>query len=272
MEDGETGRRVRANQNLFATVPSHRAFMTSRKRLLPMIAPAAFLAALLAACSGEPADPRTEAAETVAGWAAPPRVEAVTRTASGLTVSGQASPGARVVLRGGDGLAFAASADDAGRFDIRMSAPAGDVLLTPETQTGQDAAPAPERLLIIAGGQGPMAMLAPGAPSRRLDGSGALGSVDSDGRMLALSGRGPAGQPVRLSLNGRPAAMPTADSAGRWTAVVGPAGAGRIAVGEAAYDYPGAVEGGAGAARAGAGWSIGWSIPAGGRQTTWLPD
>lgn len=242
--------------------------MTSRKRLLSWIAPLT----LLAACSDERADPKTGAAEAATGWAAPPRVEAVRRTPSGLTVTGQASPGARVVLRGGDGMAFAASADDAGRFDIRMVAPSGDVLLTPETQTGQDSAPAPEQLLIVAGGQGPIAMLAAGAPSRRLDGDGALGSVDSDGRMLALSGRGPAGQPVRISLNGRPAAMPTADAAGRWTAVVGPSGATRIGVGEAAFDYPGAVEVGSGASRAGSGWRIGWSIPAGGRQTTWLPD
>ena len=242
--------------------------MTSRKRLpwglvLPIF---------LAACSGERSRPDADMAQAGAGWSAPPRVETVARTAGGLMVSGHAAPGARVVLRGADGMAFAASADDRGRFDIRMTAPAGDVMLTPETPTGQDSAPAPEQLLLIAGGQGPIAMLAAGAPSRRLDGSGALGSVDSDGRMLALAGRGEPGQPVRVSLNGRPAAMPTPGPDGRWTAIVGPAGAGRIAVGDAAYDYPGAADGGPGASRAGAGWRIAWQVPAGGRQTTWLPD
>lgn len=250
-------------------VPSHRAFMPSRKRLPTLILPLA----LLAACSAEGPAPASTPGEPASGWATPPRVEAVTRTRGGLTVTGQASPGARVVLRGADGMAFAASADDTGRFDIRMSAPAGDLLLTPETQTGQDAAPAPEQLLIVAGGQGPIAMLAPGAASRRLDRTGMLGAVDSDGRMLALSGRAPAGEGVRITLDGRPSAAPAADGDGRWSAIVGPStGAARLGVGAESYDYPGPGEATARAMRAGAGWRLAWPVPAGGRQSTWLPD
>ena len=250
-------------------VPSHRTFMPSRKRLPSLIASLGFLAA----CTGERPDPAAAPDQTVSAWSTPPRVETVIRTAGGLTVSGQAAPDARVVLRGADGAAFAASADAAGRFDIRMNAPAGDVLLTPETQTGQDAAPSPERLLILAGGQGPMAMLSPGAASRRLDGAGLLGAVDSDGRMLALSGRGPAGEAVRITLDGRPAAVATADAAGRWSAVVGPStGPARLGVGAGLYDYPGAGDSDAGAVRAGRGWRLTWSVPAGGSQSTWLPD
>lgn len=243
--------------------------MPSRKRLPSLIA----LLTLLGACSGEPSGPEATPGEGQAGWAAPPRIESVSRTAGGLTVSGHAAPNARVVLRGVDGAAFAASADGVGRFDIRMTAPAGDLLLIPETQTGQDAAPAPERLLILANGQGPMAMLAPGAASRRLDGAGLLGAVDSDGRMLALSGRSTAGQEVRVTLNGRPAAVATTAADGRWSAVVGPAGGpARIGVGARVYDFPG--EGGVDgqAARAGEGWRLSWAVPVGGRQTTWLPD
>ena len=243
--------------------------MPPRKRLPSLIAPLA----LLAACSGERPDPASASVETVSAWSTPPRVEAVARTASGLTVSGRAAPGARVVLRGADGTAFAASADDSGRFDIRMSAPAGDILMTPETQTGQDAAPAPERLLILAGGQGPIAMLAPGVAARRLDGAGALGAVDSDGQMLALSGRGAAGQPVRITLDGRPTAVATADAEGRWSAVVGPsAGAARLGVGASLYDYPGPGGATPDATRAGQGWRVTWQVPAGGRQSTWLSD
>lgn len=243
--------------------------MPSRKRLLSLIAPLA----LLAACSGEQTDAARPQGDAVAGWATPPRVESVMRTGGGLTVSGQAAPGARVVLRGADGMAFAASADDTGRFDIRMSAPAGDVLLTPETQTGQDAAPAPERLLILAGGQGPIAMLAPGAASRRLDGAGALGAVDSDGRMLALSGRASPGESVRITLNGQPGAVAQANSRGHWTAAVGPAnGSARLGVGVRIYDFPGGDGAGPQAARAGQGWRLSWDVPAGGRQVTWLPD
>ena len=260
---------MRANQDLSNLDPSHRAFMSSRKRLLSLIAPLA----LAAACSGERTDPAQPAREAEAGWATPPRITAVIQTANGLTASGQAGPGARVVLRGADGMAFAASADDNGRFDIRMRRPAGDVLLTPETQTGQDAAPAPERLLILAGGQGPMALLTPGAASLRLDGAGALGAVDSDGRMLALSGQASPGETVRITLNGRPGAVVRADAGGRWTAAVGPStGAARLGVGPRLYEFPGDGGAAAQAARSGAGWRLAWQVPAGGRQVTWLPD
>jgi hypothetical protein len=243
--------------------------MPSRKRLPSLMIPLA----LLAACSDGRTDQAQPARVAAAGWAAPPRIDAVRRTTSGLTVSGLAGPGARVVLRGADGMAFAASADDAGRFDIRMSAPTGDVLLTPETQTGQDAAPAPDRLLILAGGQGPMALLAPGAASLRLDGAGALGAVDSDGRMLALSGLAPVGSTVRITLDGRPGAVAQADARGRWRATVGPStGPARLGVGTHVYEFPGDGGATAQAVRSGAGWRLAWDVPAGGRQVTWLPD
>lgn len=244
--------------------------MPSRKRLLSSIVPLA----LLAACSNARTDQAQPKGETTIGWAAPPRIDTVRRTPSGgLTVSGRAGPGARVVLRGADGMAFAASADDAGRFDIHMGAPTGDVLLTPETQTGQDAAPAPERLLILGGGQGPMALLAPGAASVRLDGAGALGAVDSDGRVLALSGQAQAGSSVRVTVDGRPGAVAQADAVGRWTAVVGSStGPARLGVGSQVYDFPGDGGATAQAVRSGAGWRLVWDVPAGGRQVTWLPD
>lgn len=243
--------------------------MPSRKRLPSLIA----LLTLLGACSGEASGPETTPGEGQAGWAAPPRIESVSRTAGGLTVSGHAAPNARVVLRGADGAAFAASADGGGRFDIRMTAPAGDLLLIPETQTGQDAAPAPERLLILGDGQGPIALLTPGAASVRLDGAGALGAVDSDGRFLALSGQAQAGSSVRITVDGRPGAVAQADAGGRWTAVVGSStGPARLGVGPRIYDFPGDGGATAQAARSGAGWRLAWEVPAGGRQITWLPD
>jgi len=249
--------------------PSHRTFMPSRKRLLSSIMPLA----LLAACSNARTDQAQPKGETAIGWAAPPRIDTVRRAPNGLTVSGRAGPGARVVLRGADDMAFAASADDAGRFDILMGAPRGDVLLTPETQTGQDAAPAPERLLILGDGQGPIALLTPGAASVRLDGAGALGAVDSDGRFLALSGQAQAGSSVRITVDGRPGAVAQADAGGRWTAVVGSStGPARLGVGPRIYDFPGDGGATAQAARSGAGWRLAWEVPAGGRQITWLPD
>lgn len=244
--------------------------MTPGKPLLLLLASLG----LAAACSQRPADaPPATASEALSGWAQPPRIQTVTRAQGAVTVTGLAAPGARIVLRGADGAAFAASTDEAGRFDIRIGAPDHDLLLIPETQTGQDAAPAPERLLIVGGAQGPVVMLAPGSAGRRLDGAGALGAVDSDGRMLALSGRAQPGQSVSVTLNGRAVAVAQADATGHWSAVAAPAGGpARLEVGGSVYDYPGEDGAGAIAARAGAGWRLAWDVPSGGRQVTWLPD
>lgn len=243
--------------------------MPSRKRLSLLIAGLV----LAAGCSGERADPARTPQAAPSGWAIPPQISTVTRAAGGLTVSGHAGPNARVVLRGADDAAFAASADETGRFDIRMNPPAGDALLTPETQTGQDAAPAPERLLVLNGGQGPIALLTPGGGSVRLDGSGPLGAVDSDGRMLALSGQAAPGESVRVTIGGRVSIQVQADASGRWTATGGGGpGAVSVTVGERAYDYPGEAGASTQATRAGAGWRLAWAGPGGARQVTWLPD
>ena len=143
-----------------------------------------------AACSPsstpEPAEPRD--APSATAWTRPPLIRAVRRTSDALVFIGQAEPGARVVLRSDTGPAHAAAADDRGHFEIRMAPPAGDLLLRPETQVGQDSAPSPDLLLIVDGGRGPMAVLRAGGPTRRLDRAPALGAVDSDGRIQHRDG------------------------------------------------------------------------------------
>lgn len=231
---------------------------------------------LLAACSPS-AEPQTAEAraETAAGWTRPPEIASVRRGQGALIFSGQAEPGARVVLRSETGAAYAAAADDAGRFEIRMAPPRDDLLLNPETQVGQDAAPSPDRLLILAGGRGPIVILRAGGPSRRLDPAPALGAVDSDGRMRLASGRSPAGAaPILVQVGGESGRV-TPDSAGRWRLVLTPsAGADEIRVGDARFIWPG--EGAAvapvGVARAGDGWRVIWTGPGDARQATWLPD
>ncbi|MDQ3124558.1 MAG: hypothetical protein M3Q74_03015 [Pseudomonadota bacterium] len=233
-----------------------------------------------AACS-PPAPAEEENARvptTAGGWTRPPMIRSVQRIPGGLIFSGQAEPGARVVLRSDSGPAHAAAADAQGRFEIRMTAPAGDLLLRPETQVGQDAAPAPERLLIVAGGRGPVVILRAGGATRRLDRAPPLGAVDSDGRMRLVSGRSAAaGPPIDLQAGGESGRV-TPDASGRWSLVLTPsAGPDEIRVGGRAFIWPGEGAGGGGDAgaqveRAGAGWRVVWSGPAGGRQTTWLPD
>lgn len=230
-----------------------------------------------AGCS-PPATPESEtprARTSVEGWTRPPTIETVRRAPTGLIFVGQSEPGARVVLRSDSGPAHAASADSQGRFEIRMEAPAVDLLLRPETQVGQEAAPSPERLLIVAGPQGPVAMLTAGGGTRRLDAAPALGAVDSDGRLRLLSGSGsPGGPPIEVQA-GNETGRVTPDASGRWSLVLTPSsGPEEIRVAGQAFIWPGdrtddtafQVE------RSGAGWRVVWRGPAGGRQTTWLPD
>jgi hypothetical protein len=236
---------------------------------------AALLASLAVACA-PPSAPEAPASveSAAAGWSRPPEIQAVQRASSSLIFTGAAQPGARVVLRSDSGAAYAAAADDRGRFEIRMTAPAGDLWLRPETQIGQDAAPSPDRLLIVAGGRGPIAILRTGGPTRRLDRAPALGAVDSDGRMRLASGRAPASAPLAVQAAGESIRV-TPDAQGRWSLMLRPAdGPDEIQAGGARFDWPGHTFAGAAprVERAGQGWRVIWTGADGARQSSWLPD
>ncbi len=223
-----------------------------------------------AACSREPADAPAHAAAAAepSAWLRPPEVAAVARQGGTLIVSGTAGPRARVVLRGWEGQAVAASAALDGRFDIRLPAPSQDALLSLEVQSGEETFAAPTRLLVLRDETGPAVLLSAGQPTRRLGAGGPLDAVDSDGTAMILSGRAAAAPTV--TLDGRPLPVVLAD--GRWRAEAS-ASAGVIRVGKRVYDYPGgAGAAGFSAARAGAGWRVVWSPEAGGSQSVWLPD
>jgi hypothetical protein len=234
------------------------------KRAMAAIA----LLALLA-CSDPPPRPGPAGADE-RGWTQPPRIDAVQPTASGLSVRGQAAPGARVVLRAETGPAFAASADEAGRFDVRVAASSEHLLFSPEVRIGERAAPAPGLLLILAGGRGPTAVLEPGRPAQRLDAAGPLDAIDSDGRAWSASGRARPGAQVTLGTPGG-SVQATAGRGGRWSvSVPGAPAAGEVSVGAARFAWPGPGPGGSdrlAVTRAGQGWRVDW--PA---QSTWLPD
>lgn len=229
----------------------------------------------LAACT--PVSPRKTETPAVAGsgWARPPVIEAVRRAPSGLVFSGMAEPGARVVLRSDSGTAYAAVANAAGRFNIQMVTPAGDTVFRTETQVGQDAAPSADRLLILAGGRGPIAIIRSGGPTRRLDSAPGLGAIDSDGRLRLASGRtADPDRPVQVVFGSE--TMPvTPEADGRWSLVMGPpSGADQVRVDGVPFDWPGEAASGDAliVERAGRGWRVGWNGPAGARQSTWLPD
>lgn len=237
---------------------------------------AVLVAALATACAPPVTTPEavSEVESAAVGWTRPPEIQSVQRAQSSLIFTGEAEPGARVVLRSDTGAAYAAAADGRGRFEIRMAAPAGDLWLRPETQIGQDAAPSPDRLLIVGGGRGPIAILRTGGPTRRLDRAPALGAVDSDGRMRLASGRAAGAAPIVVQAAGESVRV-TPDAEGRWSLMLRPAdGADEIQAGAGRFAWPGEAGGGAGprVERAGQGWRVVWTGSGGARQSTWLPD
>jgi len=235
-----------------------------------MVACVAVLAA--AACSdqqGGVAGPT--GADEASPWVRPPQIDGVTRDGGVLVLRGGAGPNARVVLRAPDTAAVATTADGAGRFELRLPPLSGDVRFTPEVQVGEDAAVSPETLVVIQGGAGPVALIAAGQPTVRLDGAEGLDAVDSDGATLMASGRTNGAAPS-VNINGADMA-PTAIGRGRWRAVIGQSGGATITVNGKRFDYPGAgATAGFVVERAGAGWRITWPVEPSGRQTTWLPD
>lgn len=222
----------------------------------------------VAAC-GERAQPQAEAAPDT-GWVMPPEIDEAVSSGGELIVRGRASPLGRVVVSGAGGLAYAVGADTEGRFELRVPRPAHDTLFLVEARVGQEGFPAPYRLLIGADPQAPIALLAVGAPTQRLDGGHGLDAVDTDGRAALVSGR--AAPDAEVVIEGSVERRAKADETGRWRLAGSGDGTTPIRVGGVAYapapggSAPDTLE------RAGAGWRIAWSSPGGGRQSTWFPD
>ena len=209
------------------------------------------------------------------GWARPPVVVGVHRTGADLVVSGVAQRQGRVVLRSDDGQAFAASADERGRFEIGLPAPGRALLLRPETQVGEDAAPSPDRLLVLPGRTGPVAVLRLGGPTRRLDTAPALGAIDSDAGMRLASGQAPRGAARVEVQSGSETVQVVPDASGRWSVMLPPRkDAEEIRVAGRVFVWPGEAPPSPSLSvdRAGEGWRVRWSGPGGARQSTWLPD
>lgn len=227
-----------------------------------------------AGCSAPPPK-TTQAGFGASTWVMTPMIQKAERTSGGLTVSGFASPGERVVVRGGAGTAYATSADSQGRFTLKIGVPAADALFVVETQVGQDAAPAPYRLFVTHDANGPVALLTPGGPSQRLDEAGPLDVVDGDGRAVLASGRSAPGSVVAVGIGGSlPSGIRTGPN-GRWVDQL-KASTSAISVGDRHYVRPLAV---APAAKvplsvtvAGDGRLVQWETPEGAVQQTWFPN
>jgi len=144
-----------------------------------------------------------------------------------------------------------------------------------ETQNGQEAAPAPDRLLVTRDADGPIALLTPGGPSRRLDPVAGLDVMDGDGTALLASGRAVPGTVVPLTIGGGISAQVQARANGRWIVPLkGP----EVAVGGRRYVRPAPAE----ITNAdsvpltvlasGGGRTVVWATPGGAVQHSWFPD
>ncbi len=230
----------------------------------------AVLAALTVSACGQQAQPAAETTQE-SGWVMPPEIDAVAASGRELIVRGQASPLGRVVVSGAGDLAYAVGADAEGRFELRVPRPAHDTLFLVEARVGQAGFPAPYRLLIGADPSAPIALLAIGAPTQRLDAGAGLDAVDTDGRAAFVSGRAAPGSAVVIE--GSVQRTVTADEHWRWRLAGSGDGTTPITVDGTAYaPVPGAVATPDTLQRTGAGWNIAWSSPGGGRQSTWFPD
>lgn len=236
----------------------------------PIASTIAALAALLVAACGEQAQPEAETAPET-GWVMSPEIDTVAASGGELIVRGHASPLGRVVVSGAGDLAYAVGADAEGVFELRVPRPARDTLFVVEARVGQEGFPAPYRLLIGADPQAPIALLAVGAPTQRLDGGAGLDAVDTDGRAALVSGRASPGVEVVVEANVQRTV--TADQEGRWRLAGLGDGATPIRIGGVSYSPAPTGSGQAGVLeRAGAGWRIVWSGPGGSSQSTWFPD
>ncbi|OGN44999.1 MAG: hypothetical protein A2623_02405 [Caulobacterales bacterium RIFCSPHIGHO2_01_FULL_70_19] len=228
----------------------------------------------MTACSGPPGQPAAGSApQEGGGWTRTPAILAIRPVEGGLVVTGRAEPGGRVVLRNASGAAYAAAADAAGGFEIRIATSEAALLLRPEIQIGQDAAESPDRLLILGGGRGPVAVLGVGRPALRLDAAPALGAVDSDGRSALVSGRSTDDEPVTVAAGGPPTRLQPGPG-GRWSVLTAAAPGEVIRVNGRDFVWPGpgdTAPGGLQVERDAGGWRVGWTGPGGARQWTWLP-
>ncbi|QLQ13291.1 MAG: hypothetical protein HZY74_08400 [Brevundimonas sp.] len=166
-------------------------------------------------------------------------------------------------------------ADENGTFVVSLPRPIGHVLYHAEVQNGETAVVSPELLLVLDGGNGPLAVLQAGWPSLRLDRALPLGAVDADDGRVLLSGQLPtADGSVRVTTQHGTRAHRLGPD-GKWTAAEELTGPQAIQVDGNTYEWPGRGESTGEQTdieRAGRGWRIIWRTPGGGRQSTWLPD
>ena len=231
--------------------------------------------ATMASCGQAPQD--SPVADVKAeGWVEAPVIDRARRDAGGLRVSGLASPGSRIVIRGDARAAFAVGTGEDGRFDLLVPAPQTDTLYVVEIQAGEDVVPAAARLLVAGDPAGPVALISAGAATVRLDPGTGLDVIDSDGRTRIVSGRAAAGRRVAITVDGEDSVTVTANAAGRWMLNLGASGPAAfiLSVDGVTHAYSGAAKPDVPLDRLmpdGNGVTLIWSLSDTARQSSWFP-
>lgn len=242
---------------------------------------AALVAGAVSAACEAPEPPPPPAADAAAAFAAPPAVVAVAVADDGLEVRGLAGAGERVRLLAAGGDAHGATADESGRFAVRIPASGADQLFGLTVQRQGRAVPAEGWLYVPPGGAGSALVLRPGAPAAPLEGAPLLAAVDYDGGGgLAVSGRTAPGTAVRVLLDGVVAGETEADATGLYgvrlasPAAPGPhdiqVNAGGLRVERRLVLAAAPPDGVVGSAPMEGGWRVAWRPPGGGAQTTYV--
>jgi len=235
------------------------------------VASFAVVAAMLSGCGRS--DPQKSLEHSaVNGWQQPPSVISVSWRGQMASVSGMASPAARVIFAGERGEAYAVSADADGNFVLVINVPEAGLLLRPRAQVGTGAVEGQGALFLASGMQPVAAILFAGEGAYRLDGGGLLDAVDADGEALILSGRSEKGRDTTLVVDGQNVTV-NANEDGRW-AVVAPDNRApvEIVLNGVGYRFPGIQKAAGVRAINDSGWLVTRDFGGNAVQSTWLPS
>jgi hypothetical protein len=183
---------------------------------------AAAMAALgLAACSAKPpaASRASEAASPEASYVVPPRVDTVSVSPAGVSLSGEAAAGAGVRLASPTGEALPATADLRGRWTILLP-PAREPRIFGLSATAQGRQTQAEGYVLVTPA-GQAALLRAGTGALRIDRPTRPGlqALDFDrGGGVEVSATVAPGATVIVRLDGRQAAEGRADAGGHYEA------------------------------------------------------